>query len=133
MPTMRSVMTPFPQTVGPEERAGAAGALMAAHRIHHLPVLGPAGLVGLVTSASLRDAPADRPVGELALAAAVEVDVGAPLDRVLEELAARHLDAAVVLKEERLAGIFTLGDACRRFAALLREVFPGGPRGDSAA
>jgi len=133
MPTMRSVMTPFPQSAGPEETAGAARALMAAHGIHHLPVLGPAGLLGLVTSVSLRDAPAERPVSELALVPALEVDIGAPLDGVLEEMAARHLDAAVVLKEERLAGIFTLGDACRRFALLLREVFPGGPHGDSAA
>jgi len=133
MPTMRSVMTPFPQTVGPEETVAAARALMAAHGIHHLPVLGPDGFLGLVTPAAAGGAPAEGPVRALALAPAVEVDIGAPLDRVLEQMAARHLDAAVVLKEERLAGIFTLGDACRRFAELLREVFPGGPHGDSAA
>ena len=133
MPTMRSVMTPFPHAVGPGEPAGAARALLAAHRIHHLPVMGEAGFLGLATPAALAGAAAERPVGELALAPAVEVDIGAPLDRVLEEMAARRLDAAVAFKEERLAGIFTLVDACRRFSELLRQVFPGGPHGDSAA
>jgi hypothetical protein len=36
-----------------------------------------------------------------------------------------------VVKEDKLAGIFTMSDACRHFAKLLRSLFP--PGGDDAA
>jgi CBS domain-containing protein len=133
MPTMRSVMTPFPQVVEPTVTAGAARALMTAQRIHHLPVVAAEGFLGVATATVLAGVPASQPVGELALTPAVEVPMSMPLDRVLDELAARRLDVAVAFKDERVAGIFTLVDACRRFAVFLRQVYPGGPHGDSAA
>ncbi len=39
-------------------------------------------------------------------------------------MAENRLDAALVVKKGRLAGIFTLTDACRCFAEHLRRRFP---------
>jgi hypothetical protein len=47
-------------------------------------------------------------------------------------MAKRRLGAALVVKDGRLAGIFTLTDACQCFAESLRERFPPAG-GDEAA
>jgi hypothetical protein len=46
-------------------------------------------------------------------------------------MAEHCLDSALVVKDGRLAGIFTVSDACRQFGRLLRSLFP--PGGDDAA
>ena len=56
----------------------------------------------------------------------------APLDAVLAKMARDQIQTALVVKGGRLAGIFTLTDACRHFAAVLRQKFPGSG-GDEAA
>lgn len=49
------------------------------------------------------------------------VDRNQPVDGVLMELSQRSLEAALVTRGERLAGILTALDACRGFARLLRH------------
>ena len=60
------------------------------------------------------------------------VDVGERLDRVLVDMARRHIGSAVVVKNDKLAGIFTATDACQAFGEFLRELFPE-PDPDQAA
>ena len=43
------------------------------------------------------------------------------------------VDVAVVVKDGRLAGIFTMTDAFRGFAEFLRTQFPSSAGGDEAA
>ena len=50
---LRQVMTPDPLTARVETPVTECGALMTARRIRHLPVLGPAGLIGIVTIGDL--------------------------------------------------------------------------------
>lgn len=50
---IRQVMTPDPLTARPETTVEDCGALMTARRIRHLPVLGPGGLIGIVTIGDL--------------------------------------------------------------------------------
>ena len=69
---------------------------------------------------------------DLALTEACMVDLSAPLDLVLAEMARRHLDSALVLKGPKLVGIFTATDACRAFAEFLRREVPSAG-GDDAA
>ena len=71
-------------------------------------------------------------VGDVRLAAAYVVSLSEPLDRVLHEMATRHLEAAIVLKGDKLAGIFTVTDACRSYAHLLRSIFPPRDPNDAA-
>lgn len=50
---IRQVMTPDPLTARPETTIEDCGALMTARRIRHLPVLGPGGLIGIITIGDL--------------------------------------------------------------------------------
>ena len=51
------------------------------------------------------------------------VDVGEPLDSVLDRLSSQHIGSALVTKRGRLVGIFTLTDAARLFSRHLRSLF----------
>ena len=138
MPRIGSVMTPFPYSLGPEDSLETARKLMLEHRIRHLPVMvddRPAGVItdqDMRRAVAVRGAEADLRVGDLTLSETCEVDISAPLDLVLSEMATRLLDSALVLKGGRLVGIFTATDACRRFAQFLRREAPS-PDGESAA
>ena len=59
------------------------------------------------------------------------VDLSAPLDRVLAEMAERHIGSVLVVKRGKLAGIFTSSDACNHFGRFLAQFFDAG--GDEVA
>ena len=131
-------MTPFPYSLGPEDTLETARRLMAEHHIRHLPVVVDGTPAGVITdqdmrrAAAVRGSEAELRVGDLAFSEACEVDISTPLDLVLSEMAARLLDSALVLKGDKLVGIFTATDACRAFAEFLRREAPS-PDGESAA
>jgi CBS domain-containing protein len=52
------------------------------------------------------------------------VDVSQTLDVVLEQMAEHNIDCAVVAKNDRVAGIFTHVDVCRRFVEWLKPCPP---------
>ena len=115
---------------------------MDEHEIRHLPVTEDGGLIGVVSDRDARriwsEADGDEERDKLTVKDAfVEdsyiVDLSAPADVVLNEMAQRHVDVAVVVKDGRLAGIFTMTDAFRGFAELLRTQFPNPAGGDEAA
>jgi CBS domain-containing protein len=133
MPAVRAAMTPFPYSIDVERPLSEAVRVMAEHDIRHLPVTERDVPVGLVTERTIRqlrsDAKrADEPVGQVVLRDAYIVESTRPLDEVARELARRHIDAALVVKQGRLAGIFTATDACRYLGDLLRAWY--GSRGD---
>ena len=138
MPRIGSVMTPFPYSLDPGDSLETARRMMAEHGIRHLPVTVEGRPAGVVTDQDMRRAVAAGVaeaairVGDLERSEACETDITAPLDLVLSEMAARHLDSALVLKAGKLVGIFTATDACRRFAEFLRREAPS-PDGGSAA
>ena len=138
MPRIGVVMTPFPYSLAPGDSLETARRLMEEHHIRHLPVMVEGRPAGVITDHDMRRASAVRGeeaelrVGDLALSETCEVDITAPLDLVLSEMAARLLDSAVVLKGGKLVGIFTATDACRAFADFLRREAPS-PDGESAA
>ncbi len=70
-------------------------------------------------------------VGDVCASAYV-VDLDEPLDNVLLAMADRHIDAALVVRQGKLVGIFTMTDACRSFGEHLRDHFHP-PKGDDAA
>lgn len=136
IPTMASVMTPFPYWIEVHEDIAAARAMMREHGVRHLPVAEAERLLGVVSDRDLKrvqtlqeGAQADE---ELSVGDALEgppylVDVTEPLDGVLQTLWERRIGSALVLRAGKLAGIFTTADACRLFAESLRE---GGPPSD---
>ncbi|MDX1431088.1 MAG: CBS domain-containing protein [Gammaproteobacteria bacterium] len=141
IPPVKSVMTPFPHSVEIEAPIHEARLFMREHGIRHLPVTANGVLVGIVTDRDIKlllgpdfDYPkeAELTVRDAFLDDPYEVDLEEPLDNVLVEMAERRIGSALVTRKGKLAGVFTVTDACRAFGEHLREQFhPGG--GDDAA
>lgn len=133
-------MTPFPWKVRLDDSLSHATAVMRERNIRHLPVTDGDQLVGIVTERDIglvenavRDS---RESGSLKVRDACEldayvVDLSAPLDRVLADMAERHIGSVLVVKRGKLAGIFTSSDACHHFGRFLTQFFDSG--GDDAA
>jgi acetoin utilization protein AcuB len=137
IPPIKSVMTPFPHSIEKSASITRAKEMMTMHGIRHLPVVDGDELIGVVSAQEIgRDQPdprrGERSVGELAFDEAYVVSLSEPLDRVLREMAARHVEAALVVKGGKLAGIFTVTDACSTFAKFLLSIFPSRDPEDAA-
>jgi len=130
MPTIKSLMTPFPYSVDAEAPVSEARAFMREHHIRHLPVTQGGQLVGSVSDRDIKlilgpdfanpDEHGTR-VSYAMVRDAYVVDMDARLDEVLAHMAEHHLGSAIVTRHGKLAGIFTVTDACRHFAEFLRE------------
>lgn len=132
MPTLTEVMTPFPQLVDESTSINDAIQLMAEKAFNHLPVVLEHKVVGLLSTSDIKLAqmPGHRTteftelsVGDICRRRVYLVDLHVRLDEVLEQMAEHAWDAAVVLREGRLAGIFTSQDACRAFASWLQKEY----------
>lgn len=130
IPSIKTVMTPFPYSINPEEPVKQALELMANHNIHHLPVTSDDGLVGMVSSRDIRlildstasDSDEDQlKVSNVMTEEPYTVDLSERLDSVLHRMAEHHLRSVVVTRKGKLVGIFTEVDACSTFAEFLRE------------
>ena len=132
IPSIKSVMTPFPHSIGKGAAVDEARAMMAEHGIRHLPVMDGEHLTSVIEHRAIDLSPGAKRVGDVALRDAYVVELTEPLDVVLLQMAKEHIDCAVVVKDERLAGIFTFSDVCRSYGELLREIYPRGG-GDEAA
>jgi len=135
IPPIKAVMTPFPWHVHLDDRLRHAREMMREHGIRHLPVTDGGELVGIVTDRDIglvenaTREPVEREslrVRDACVPDAYVVDLSAPLDRVLREMAERHVDSALVVKSGRLAGIFTSTDVCHHFGQFLRMIFDRG-------
>ncbi len=141
IPTMATVMTPFPHYVELDDPLRRARELMVEHAVRHLPVLRGHELVGILTDRDVKRSldpdlglpPKDELfVRDVYVAGPYVVDAHAPLDIVLAHMAAHHVGSALVTKRGRLAGIFTATDACRVFCEHLRKIVPPKSGGDVA-
>lgn len=133
-PTVLSAMTPFPLVVEPDASWIAARALMAGHDIHHLPVVDEGRAVGLVSQRDLEVGRAltgreDHPVRSLLAGEPLRLRVDTPLKDAIRQMAERGVDAAIVERHGRLAGVLTLSDIGEVLLGLLPSPFvdQGGP------
>ena len=142
IPPIKALMTPFPYFIDLDAPLERAREMMEPQQIRHLPVMSEGRLVGVVSAPAMiraLEAAAGEPLTEELLVRDVAqlepyiVDLSVPADVVLTQMAQRHVDVAVVVKHGRLAGIFTMTDAYRGFADLLRTQFPSPAGGDEAA
>jgi acetoin utilization protein AcuB len=141
IPTIGSVMTPFPHVVQLQDSLLKARTLMVEHELRHVPVKDGEVLVGILTDRDLKRA-LDPDLGlppkeelfvrDVYVPDAFVVELTEPLDEVLHQMAARHIGSTLVVKKGRLVGIFTVTDACRVFCEHLRSIFPN-QTGDDAA
>ena len=131
-PQLRTAMTPFPYSIDIDADLGTAQAILTEHDFHHLPVTESGQLVGMLTASQLAAGGATR-LRELCRAEPYIVDINERLAEVLNTMAKLRVDAAIVVKHGKLAGVFTAADACRVFAALLDVLEPPPGDGDEAA
>jgi acetoin utilization protein AcuB len=132
IPSVKLVMTPFPYYVEVSDPVLRVEELMDEHGIRHVPVQEHGRLVGIVTHRDLRRLvhpalPRKQKerirVRQVCVFDPYVVDVDRPLDEVAAEMAERHLGSVLVVKDEKLVGIFSVTDACRVIAELLRAYF----------
>ena len=127
VPSIKTVMTPFPYAIEPGATVNEALELMRDHGIHHLPVTEDGELTGMVSSRDIQlvvarqNSSEDLTVGEVMSQETYTVDLSERLDSVLHRMAEHHLRAVVVTRKGKLVGIFTQIDACGKFAEFLRE------------
>lgn len=139
IPAIKSVMTPFPYCVDVNDTVNYAYEFLNKHQLGHLPIKDGQELRGVVSKRDIHafilgmeDVKEKKKVSELNIGNSHIVDLNERLDHVLETMAERHLDSALVTRNGKLAGIFTSTDVCNSFAGFLKDQFgPGG--GDEAA
>jgi len=101
--------------------------LMRKHRARHLPVLNRGALVGIVSAGdlhlleTLREIDPERVRVEEAMTPEPYcVGPDAPLDEVVDVMAANKYGCALVVNSNEVVGIFTTVDALVAFSQLLR-------------
>ena len=128
--SIKTAMTPFPYTIDAFAELQEAVAMMTEHKIRHLPVAREGKLIGVISDRDLKwarnltDELGNLKVGELVRENLYAVDLNERLDKVLLAMAEKQIGSALVVKGEKLAGIFTTTDACRQFAEYLQRDFP---------
>lgn len=129
-PRVGGVMTRHLHTIAEDEPLRKARAVMVEHGIRHLPVFRDDEFVGVVTDRDLKraldpslglPAPDELFVRDVCVYETYQVAPSEPLDLVLSHMADAHIGSALVVEGGRLVGIFTSSDACRAFAAFLRQ------------
>ena len=139
-PKIKTAMTPFPHSVDIKAPITDAQAFMEEHKIHHLPVTEEGTLIGVVTARDIAllmgpafdyPDPSKLTVTDAMVTESYVVDLETPLTSVAEAMADRHLGSALVTRHGKLAGIFTVTDACRVLAEHLSIDVDSGP--DEAA
>jgi len=119
VPPVSHYMTYNPYAIGSGELVSAARALMAAHRIHHLPVVDGDVLVGILSEDDVTGAAADGRIGDAMTRDVATVTATARLDEVVALMTAGRFGSVVVTGERGVVGIFTLCDALRAFGEFL--------------
>jgi acetoin utilization protein AcuB len=141
MPTLTTVMTPFPYSIDLAASLEQAKAMMEEHNIRHLPVTAAGNLVGVLSERDIlqaRDARLqtqwrhDLRVRDVCTVNAYIVERSERLDHVLLHMAEQHIGSVLVVRHGKLVGIFTATDACRAFGEFLRSQFPSGDDDEAA-
>jgi acetoin utilization protein AcuB len=119
-------MTPHPHSIGKEQKLSTAHAIMRRYAIRHLPVLEAGHVVGLVSMKDLHlfetlpdVEPTEVSVEEAMTADPYTVPPNKPLGDVANDMAAHRHDAAIVVENAKVTGVFTTLDALRALRDVL--------------
>jgi len=111
--------------------------MMEEHSISHLPVKEDGQLVGVVATHDIDQANANKniqahSIKDICVLNVYKVEMSEPLDNVVSHMASHHIGSALVMKDDRLVGVFTVNDACRCFVEFMRYQFRTGTGNDIA-
>lgn len=127
-PQVVAFMTPFPYSVEIDAPLEQAHRLMREHHFRHLPVTSSGEIVGMLSDRDIKlvlgpDIQRSRELELKVRDACVEqpciVSAGTPVAAVARTMADRRIGSAIVVKGNKLVGIFTVTDACRALADVL--------------
>ncbi len=127
-PQVIAFMTPFPYSTDVDAPLAEAHQLMREHRFRHLPVMSNGAIAGVLTDRDIKlvlgpdfACPDERElkVRDAYVERACVVPAGTPLATVARTMADNHIGSAIVTKNDKLVGIFTVTDACRALAQIL--------------
>lgn len=129
---MIKVMTPFPHHVEFQASLGEALAMMDEHQILHVPVLDAKTnrIKGIVSRNRIKFALGIHKVDQTQQGLRVSdvcqdsplmVETTTPAVEVIKTMKEQQLDACLVVKRGKLAGIFTFADALSLLLELLHE------------
>lgn len=122
IPPVSHYMTSRPHVVTSRDSLAKARDLMTAHSIHHLPVVDHGRLVGIVTDDDLdRTRSYDEHVSDAMTGDVAGVDEAVPLDEAVMLMNTGHRSSLVITSKTAITGIFTITDAMRAFAEILRS------------
>jgi len=141
LPTIMAIMSPFPHSIEGSQSLSQASAMMRENNVHHLPVTDAGELVGVVSTEDLKigssafvpaGASADLMVKDVCSSQVYLMDIHDPLEAVLRVMSEKHIGSAIVMKNDKLAGILTHSDICRSYAELLTKLRPSNNGNDAA-
>ena len=117
-------MTPAPYSVQRSHSLGVARKMMQDKHIRHMPVLESGKVIGLLTEARLLEAfvsghDEHAQLGQVELEIPYLVPGTTPFLEVVQAMAKDRREAALVVENGRVAGVFTAVDAVRVLAELL--------------
>jgi acetoin utilization protein AcuB len=128
-PQIVAFMTPFPHSVDIDDPLALAHQLMRKHSFRHLPVTSAGEIVGMLTDRDIKlilgpdfDYPreAELKVRDAYVEHPCIVPASTPVGSVAQTMADKHIGSAIVVKGNKLVGIFTVTDACRALAEVLK-------------
>ena len=126
LPTIEAYMTPSPICISIDRPLSEARAVMMQGDIRHLPVLHGDKLVGIVSDRDiaviegLREVDTQRcRVEDAMVPAPFTVGPDAPLREVVHEMERWRYGAAIIVRDGRVAGVFTTVDALHALADFL--------------
>lgn len=129
-PQIIAFMTPFPYSIDVDAPLEDAHKLMREHRFRHLPVTSEGKTVGILTDRDIKlvlgpdfGNPDERQlrVRDAYVEKACIVPASASVAAVARTMAENRIGSAIVTKNDKLVGIFTVTDACRALAEVLGE------------
>lgn len=132
-PQVVAFMTPFPYSIDIDAPLEEARKLLRAHDFRHLPVTANGTVAGILTDRDIKlllgpdlgNPSADElKVRDAYVERACVVPASASIAAVARTMADNHIGSAIVTKNDKLVGIFTVTDACRALARILEERAP---------
>ncbi|MBE9516841.1 MAG: CBS domain-containing protein, partial [Proteobacteria bacterium] len=118
-----------PYFVDIDSHLNGAKVMLTQYNLHHMPVKKDDDIVGIISLRDIERAEIHgvdtsigtdvrvREVCQPAISSIVEP--GTPLKTVLQKMADEHLECVVIATDSHLEGIFTVTDACKRYAQSL--------------
>jgi acetoin utilization protein AcuB len=129
-PQVVAFMTPFPYSIDIDAPLQQARQMMREHDFRHLPVTSAGAVVGIVTDRDIKlilgpefGSPAERDlkVCDAYVERPCVVPASTSVAKVARTMAENHIGSAIVTKNGKLVGIFTVTDACRALAHVLGD------------